>query len=191
MICKICGMSENDQKKFSNHLNGKHKISSIEYTIKFLYGGDRPQCPECGDETRYVSFQFKEYCKLHGKIKMSKAGAAGGKAPAWNRGLTKENDHRLLDYSKKVSGEKNHFWGKKHSEDTLKKIASTKRNTYEEIISRFEKYAPRVKLLSQYEEYENQNSQLRIKCIDCETESEVTLLNLSRCWMCRTCNLKQ
>jgi uncharacterized protein YajQ (UPF0234 family) len=106
MKCKICDFEEKDPKKFSTHIFSKHKLSSLNYTIKFLYDGFRPLCPECKKETRYVAFEFKEYCKQHGKIKMSIAVKMGGSAPSWNRGKTKNTDERIMRQAIEMAGEK-------------------------------------------------------------------------------------
>jgi hypothetical protein len=126
MVCEMCGMIEDDLKKFSNHLNSVHKLSSIEYTVKFLYNGFKHVCLKCGVETRYVSFEFKEYCKEHAKIKMSKAGRVGGLAPAWNRNKTKLTDERIARHAERVTGPGNHFWGKKHKEEINRIIYNDK-----------------------------------------------------------------
>lgn len=56
---------------------------------------------------------------------------------AWNKGLTKDSDERILKASKilseKFSGENGTFYGHKHSETTKKKISESQKRNYEGI----------------------------------------------------------
>ena len=182
-------MYEENLKKFSNHLNGKHKISSLEYTINFLYGGIRPTCPECEEETRYVSFEFKEYCKEHGKIKMSKSGAVGGKSPAWNRNKTKLTDERLARQSIAFSGEGNHFWGKRHSEETIATISEKKRLGSLTLEDRILQRNNEFELITNISDYKSRQKQyLAFKCKKCSTIQEKTLQAFERGSLCEVCH---
>ena len=96
MDCKICDFKTENLKLFSNHLNSIHKISSENYSIKYLYNDCRPKCLTCNSDTRYVSFSFKEYCKEHQNIKFSLSGKIGGQNKTqWNKGKSKETELRL------------------------------------------------------------------------------------------------
>ena len=130
MKCHICGV-EAEGKSFSNHLQKEHKISSKEYTKKYIYN-NKVECLNCQKETRYVAFTFKKYCKDCSKIAMKKGGKKGGKSEAWNKGKTKEDDERI----KGKSGKENSFYGKKHSQDTINKISLSKRLGNKEILER-------------------------------------------------------
>ena len=189
LCCKVCEEILQNGKKLTNHINAKHKMSSEDYTAKYFYDGVKPTCELCGDPVRYVSFTFKRYCKEHSSHAESQAGRVGGKNKTqWNKGLTKAEDERIAHAASKISGENNPFWGKKHSDETIKRISSIRKNSHEEILNKFELHAPRAILLSSYEEYEDQNTLLRISCKDCGTECSVSLFNISRCWMCKTCH---
>ncbi len=62
------------------------------------------------------------------KIQKRHAGFQKGYIP-WNKGLTKETDKRLLrseEYKKRISGEGNSFYGKKHSVESKKKISNNR-----------------------------------------------------------------
>jgi hypothetical protein len=59
-----------DGKKLSNHIKSKHGLTSEEYTIKYLCNNIQPFCKNCGNQTRYVAFSFKEYCVDCAKIAM-------------------------------------------------------------------------------------------------------------------------
>lgn len=93
--CKICECSFENKRAFSAHLQTAHAIKSIDYTIKYLNNGLPGLCEICQEETRYHSFEFKKYCKSHSHLAESEAGAIGGRAPAWNKGLTKKTDGRI------------------------------------------------------------------------------------------------
>jgi hypothetical protein len=189
VICKICGMYEENLKKFSNHLNGKHKISSLEYTINFLHGGIRPACPECKEETRYVSFEFKEYCKVHGKVKMSTAGAIGGKAPAWNRNKTKLTDTRLAKQSIAATGRGNHFWGKKHNEETIATISEKKRLGNTTLEERIRLRCDEFELVTDASNYKSRQAQyLEFRCKVCNVVQKKTLQAFERGSLCETCH---
>lgn len=170
-------------------MNGKHKISSLEYTIKFLRNGVRPTCPVCREETRYVSFEFKEYCKAHGKIKMSKAGAIGGKAPAWNRDKTKLTDERLARQSIASIGSGNHFWGKKHKEETIAAISEKKRLGSFTLEDRIRQRENEFELItSQFDYRSRQNQYLEFKCKKCQTIQKKTLQAFERGSLCEVCH---
>jgi RNase P subunit RPR2 len=57
--CKICNDTFLAGKELSNHVKKAHNLSSLEYTVQFLYDGKRPTCKVCESETRYSSFSFK------------------------------------------------------------------------------------------------------------------------------------
>lgn len=76
--CLICKASYPSLKPLATHIQFFHKISSEEYSIKYLYSGIRPGCLECGLPTRYVSFSFKKFCKKHSSIGESLGGKIGG-----------------------------------------------------------------------------------------------------------------
>jgi len=120
--CKICNQTFETGKKLSNHISSNHKIDSIEYTIKCCYNGIRPLCKNCGKETRYVAFSFKQFCKDCSHVAEKLGGQKGGKAPAWNSGLTKETDERLAKQAAAQTGENNAFWGRQHTETSIQKM---------------------------------------------------------------------
>lgn len=53
--------------------------------------------------------------------------------PAWNKGLKCSEEWRKHN-SEAHKGEKNHFFGKKHSEKTRKKMSEAKRRNRYEIL---------------------------------------------------------
>jgi len=187
--CLICDDEFKNGKRFSNHLKKDHDLKSLEYTIKYLYDGNLPNCLECNKETRYTTFTFKKYCMNHSHIAESIAGKIGGKIKeTWNKGKTAKEDPRIADLANTLKGEGNPFYGKKHNKNSIEIISSIKRLSYLQLITKIKEYSLSILLISEYSEYKNKNSLLRIKCNICETEDSVSLFNLSRCWSCKKCH---
>lgn len=188
--CKVCGSHFEHCKKLSEHIKKNHAINPIEYYVRFFHDNSRPTCPICGGETRYVSLSegFKKFCKEHARTAMSQAGTAGGQAPAWNKGKTKETDERILTISKKLTGSGNPFFGKQHTEAAKKKNAASHRKNFEEVVQQIMNQIPSIKIISDWTSYDTQNSQLRLVCNTCKTEDEASFFNLKRCWRCKRCN---
>lgn len=182
MKCQICGF-EGEGKVFSNHLKKEHNLKSKDYTLKYLYNNIN-SCLNCGKETRYVAFTFKKYCKDCAKIGMREGGRKGGKAESWNKGSTKETDSRI----KGLSGEKNSFWGKKHSEETLNKISFTKRLGGKEVLERVFKRNKEFEILTPLDDYFSRQKQyLEFKCKKCGFECKKTLQAFERGSLCPKC----
>jgi len=73
--CLICNLKFKNLRSLSSHLQIVHKIESIDYTIKYLLNlSERPKCKLCDNETRYCTFEFKDYCKEHSKEAMKLGG---------------------------------------------------------------------------------------------------------------------
>lgn len=64
MKCQICEKECDSKTALAAHLRS-HDISSEEYTIKYIYDGERPLCPVCDGETKYCSFEFDKFCGEH------------------------------------------------------------------------------------------------------------------------------
>lgn len=188
MICQICNF-QGEGKIFSNHLQSIHKISSIKYTIDYLYSGTQPMCENCGKETRYVAFSFKRFCKNCSNIASSVAGKKGGKASAWNKGKTKNTDIRILKQSEKMSGKNNHFFGKRHSEESLNKIRFSKIVSDFEFENRIQSREKEFELITNYSDYSSrQNQYLEFKCKKCNSILKKTLQSFERGSVCNICN---
>ncbi len=170
-ICKICNVKEENLKRLGYHVNMFHGINSKQYTIQELYNGIEPKCLECGDETRYVSFMFKKYCKKHGySIAASIAGKIGGKVKkTWNKGKTKDNDERLLFQSEKSKGNGNPFFGKSHPKELLERIRQKKFLPIEEIYKRLESRKHEIELVGELNQnITRQKDLLTFKCVKCK-----------------------
>jgi len=188
MLCKMCGYDNEDLKRFSDHLRSAHKLTSEQYTIQLLLDGKKPTCAECGEPVRYVSFSFKKYCKEHSRLAMKEGGEKGGHAEAWNRGKTKDNDERLAAHSAKVSGSGNHFFGRQHSQETVRKISKSKTLASSTIEERIIERSPEFKLLTPLDEYWSRQLQyLSFQCVKCGEVQPKTLQAFergSRCYKC-------
>jgi len=83
-------------------------------------------CPHCKKELNPKGFSHIKLCKDNPdrKLTYNVSSDLKGRTP-WNKGLTKDTDDRVLKYSKECgrSGDKNSFFGKHHSEESLSKIS--------------------------------------------------------------------
>ena len=187
MSCLICNI-QLDGKKLTNHIKSEHGLNSEEYTIRYFYNDLKPLCKNCGNQTRYVAFSFKEYCADCANIAMKEGGKKGGKADAWNKGKTKENDERLLKQSIQMSGEGNPFFNKKHEEETKNRISLKKRLGDTNLIERCVERNIDFELLTPLDEYFSRQQQyLEFKCKKCNQISKKTLQAFergSRCYFC-------
>ena len=188
MSCLICNI-DLEGKKLSNHIKTNHGLNSEEYSIKYIYNNKKPICLNCGNQTRYVAFSYKEYCKDCSHIAMKMGGKKGGKAEAWNKGKTKENDKRLLQYSEKISGENNPFYNKHHNEEAKNRISLSKRLGNHELIQRIIERNVDFELLTPLNEYFSRQQQyLDFKCKKCNNISKKTLQSFERGSRCYICN---
>lgn len=189
ITCEICSEQFQHAKKLSNHIKKIHEVPVDEYCAKYMYHDARPVCKECGSSTRFVSITegFKKYCHKHARLAMSKAGHVGGAAPAWNRGMTKETDKRVAHIAKSLSGTANPFYGKRHTDETKKKNADSKRLSFPIVVSRIEARHSDILVLSTAKDYISQDSPLNVLCSVCNTTDSVSFFNLMRCWRCRKC----
>tara|TARA_R110000803_G_scaffold49679_5_gene103366 strand:- start:3621 stop:5033 length:1413 start_codon:yes stop_codon:yes gene_type:complete len=188
MICQICN-HEAGGKKFSNHIQREHKVNSKQYTINHLYNEIQPQCENCGNETRYVAYKFKRFCKDCSRIASSVAGKEGGKSQAWNKGKTKQTDKRILNQSMKMSGDGNPFFGKRHSDESIDKMRFTKIVSRFELENRVRNREEEFELLTDYDDYFSRQKQyLEFKCKKCKTVSKKTLQAFERGSLCAICN---
>ena len=186
MKCIICKELFENKRSFATHLQAKHKIKSKEYTVKYLKV--KRNCKLCKEETRYVSFTFKEYCKKHSKHAEKAGGKKGGKATAWNKGKTKKTDIRLAKQSKKVSGKNNHFYGKKHTQKSINKIKTSKLVSRSVFAKRVKLRKAEFELLTSYEDYFSRQKQyLELRCKNCNTISKKTLQAFERGSVCEKC----
>ena len=182
MKCCICDF-EGEGKKFSNHLQKEHKMSSKVYTRKYIQS-EYDGCVVCGKETRYVAYTFKDYCRDCSHIGMKEGGSRGGKATAWNKGKTKETDKRI----KGNVGKDNSFWGKTHSEETKNRISMTKQLGSVEVLNRVMSKNKDFEILTPIKEYfSRQRQYLDFKCKKCDFICKKTLQSFERGSLCPKC----
>lgn len=187
MKCNICNFEANG-KKFSNHLKKEHKLKSKQYTIDYIYSGVKPSCIHCGNETRYVAFSFKKYCKNCSSIASKAGGRKGGKAIAWNKGLTKEIDERIKKQSESMSCEGNHFYGKTHTKETKRKISISKTLARLNLSLRTKQREKEFTLMTSLDDYfSRQRQYLEFKCNKCNKINNKTLQAFERGSLCEFC----
>ena len=151
LSCKICSCEFESAKKLTNHVNKAHKLTSEDYTDVYVYDSNRPKCPICGKNTRYSSLTFKKYCIEHSYIAESESGKVGGKIKTtWNKGASKQSDHRIAALAMKNSGSGNPFYGRSHSQETIRMIADTKRLSSIEVQRRIHENVPNVSALTDF-----------------------------------------
>lgn len=184
--CKLCDFV-GQGKKLSNHIGSAHKMKSWEYTVQVFHDGKRPMCLECGEETRYVAWTFKRYCKDHSAIAEAQGGKKGGVANAWNKGLTKETDKRVQQNADSCRGELNHFFGKKHDPETLAKIGSSNRLEIDVIMSRVESARGQWEVVN-VDEYYRRNHYIDFNCKTCQTKAHLKLSDVERGARCKVCD---
>lgn len=188
-VCLICKQEFKNKRSFSTHLQKAHKITSLAYTINFLYNGSEPKCSICEKTPRYVSFSFKEFCKEHSRHAQVKGGGAGGrKKKTWNKNKTKKNDLRLMKLAKKFSGKGNPFYKKRHSDTSISKMKESSLLTEETFRKRIERRQQEFEVLTKYDEYfSRQHQYLDVKCLKCDRIEQKTLQAFERGSLCKFC----
>jgi len=185
--CRVCGFLGRG-KNLTNHIRKEHGLKSEDYTEAYIHGGNRPSCESCGGPTRYVAFQFKRFCKGCTKHASVAGGRQGGLAPAWNQGLTKETDERLVAQSKRLSGEGNPFWGKRHTAESRQRISLGKTLGRPDVLNRIQGRFAEFELLTPMEEYYSRQEQhLNFKCKKCGGVNKKTLQTFERGSQCQFC----
>lgn len=188
LSCKICHNVYSTMRELATHIQMTHELETKQYAIDYLYNGSAPTCKLCGLEPRYVSLSFKEYCKTHAKEAMKKGGMKGGVAEAWNRGKTKENDERILRQANEMKGENNHFYGKRHAEETKTHISSVKKLGKETVTERLNRRSKEFIFPEfNYASYGSRQEKIKCVCVVCNTEQEKSLTQLERGSLCRKC----
>jgi len=188
--CGVCNNLFNNMKALTTHAQQMHKLSAIEYTVQVIYNGIRPLCGhhDCDETTRYTRLSFKPFCANHARDGYKRGGAKGGKARAWNKGLTKETDDRIKQQALANSGEKNSFFGKTHSDEIKEQIAVKKRLSWDEVQGRITMRHKNLSVITQASAYTSQNDLLKIYCNTCSNVFEMSLFNLGRSSGCPVCN---
>lgn len=132
--CEVCGQLislSNMSKHLARHERDKTRVSTHKYALNH----DGLFCQFCGKEckNRNSLCNHERLCKLNpnamevtGYSAEIKAGRGQGH-PAWNKGLTKETDERIAKsaetYKRNVATNGSYWTGKKHSDESKRKIA--------------------------------------------------------------------
>lgn len=188
--CNICQHKATNAKKLTFHIKGIHKLSAEQYTAKYLTdNGQRPNCPECCAQTRYVSFTFKKFCVQHSNMGEAAGGKKGGATKRqWNKGETKNTNKTIATQAKNAEGAGNNFAGRKHTVETKKLMADKRKLTETEYIKRVSSRPDQFICLTPYNEYYDRAVQyLTFRCVICDTRIQHTLMNFERNPLCRTC----
>lgn len=123
MICLLCNKEFGNKNGLAKHLSKTHKVSSEEYTYKYLYLENIPNCKcGCGEKVSYcreVPFTYREFSAPGHYVYYNpevwgdksdpdrlKKGAASfkekyarGEITHWSKGKSKENNSTLKKYS--------------------------------------------------------------------------------------------
>jgi hypothetical protein len=189
--CKLCSY-EGYSRQFASHLQMKHGIGAKEYTVKHILQQDKePVCAYegCNNEVRYVRLTYKKYCKEHSNLAMSEASANfTDRPPAWNKGKTKEDDPRLMKYSKLYAGEGNPFFGKRHPPELSERLRQQRflsEDTYNARINN--EIHKELTVLTEYKDYVSKNDPLTVLCGKCSNTFNKTLNELESGRRCPAC----
>src|SRR3990167_2573930 len=187
--CLECGQAFTHVKKLSTHTRHFHGLTSKQYTIKHFHEGVEPRCPVCGVAPRFVSLGiYKTHCKEHAKEAMSIAGKTGGKIKKqWNKGQTKETDERVAALALKQTGEGNHFFGKKHTSETIEHLRRKQTLSQEEVLRRIALRSDEFEFISDVTQYESRQDYFVFRCKLCNLECEKTLVSFERGSLCPEC----
>lgn len=186
--CKICSYEAHNKRSLATHLQSAHNLPTKEYTIQTDFNGVCPVCKNCGGEVRYVSFSFKKYCKNCSLVASSEAGKIGGKIKkTWNKGKTKKDDDRIMEYSVSYAGSGNPFYGKKHSQETMSNIRKASVLTEQEVLARLQKREDDFIFDFVYEEYISKQQHIRVICKKCGHQDQKSLVRLEKGSRCSKC----
>lgn len=191
--CCECGVGFGSLRGLASHIKPTHKMTTEEYVIKHMYGGEAPQCAleGCEDTPRFdrSTWTFKRFCVNHAHIAEALGGKKGGVAPNPNRGKTKEDGiPHLIQRSIEYAGSGNPFFGRRHTDETKKLIADLKRLTREEFTKRTTRKPDEYVVLTSYDNYDSRQQPLDVRCQLCNLEFQATLENLDRdCSRCVKC----
>lgn len=124
--CKICG-KEVTSRGFSFHISNTHKMTVEDYIIKYEYGGNHPLCKcGCGEKVTIRGYQIMEYVNHHCPDANFDLEKCKSRSEKWKENVkigiqkwNKEAKEKDPNYRK---GEKNIFYGHKHSIETKEKL---------------------------------------------------------------------
>jgi len=66
IVCKLCDKNFKKLEGLSRHLNIKHNVDNVTYTLNYLLDGEIPKCLcGCGKDTKVYNYKYNEYCVGH------------------------------------------------------------------------------------------------------------------------------
>lgn len=194
---------QSDGKALGRHLANEHGLSVDQYVVQELYGGVQPTClvVGCKQVPRRVGFNFKSFCADHTKEAAKAGGQKGGRAPAWNKGKTKQEDPRIAALAERSKGAGNPFYGRKHSEEARAAMSGVNRVQPDDLEARIRTRAVLSSdpqplssgkdfiLLTPLKDYSHRQQQYLIfECITCGERCSKTLQAFERGSVCPTCS---
>ena len=198
-VCQICNKSFATPAGLAGHLGAGHRIKVEDYLVKHYMSGHRPTCPICNTKTLYKrgTYSFKKYCPKHvneARREWSKNNGYGSKTgpdAGWKRGLTKDTNDSILKQSLAITGSKNPWFGKCHSDEVIKEISRQRSNkmrlTREQYKQKKELLKNRYKIQTPYEEYSNVRQLLAVECSKCGVKEHRSMWALQLYAVCKTC----
>jgi len=125
--CKLCNVNFTSSRGLSQHITKAHRTSLRDYIIKVAYEGKEPVCGcGCGEKVSIRGFQVMEYVNGHSPRGRFTLGVTPQRSETWKKNLKtgiqkalKQNKEKDASYR---CGEKNNFYGRKHTEATKKVI---------------------------------------------------------------------
>jgi hypothetical protein len=155
--CKICNMICKNANALAGHVGAKHKIKLEDYLVNFYMQNERPKCPICNEDTRYLKgeYCFKKYCTKHANHSRKEwcleKGYGKNGFESWRKGLTKDINLSSLKQSLSVTGRLNpSFLSAEQYKDKCNSIMEDK-----------------LEILTSYEEFKGIESDVNIKCNIC------------------------
>lgn len=154
MECLICNKVYKNKRALATHLYHTHKISSEEYTFKYIYSESIPKCKcGCGETVSYckeVPFTYREFSAPGHYVyynpdiwgdksnpeRVAKGAAtykkmyAEGQIKHWSKGETKETNDTLKKYSELFKKENN-----PERADKISKKLKGKKKSAEHVVS--------------------------------------------------------
>jgi len=198
--CKICDKVFTSPAGIAGHVGAKHKMKIEDYFVEHFMKGVRHLCPVCSEPTLYKrgTYSFKKYCPQHASVarkewsKNNGYGSATGPNAGWKKGLTKETNDSIRRQSESMMGEKNPWFGKRHSDEVIREISRQRsdkmRLTMEQYKEKVESISDRYKLLTPYSDYLSVKQPLSAKCAACGAIESRSLWALQLYATCKSCS---
>lgn len=119
MKCLICNRIFNTNRGLGAHLNKAHQLHAQQYYDKYLMKKGEDVCVSCKKPTKFISVKagYSTSCSI-------RCGKLGKNNPMFGKKWVRSEDGKKL-FSRKMSGKKHHFYGKKRLAKTTRKISKS------------------------------------------------------------------